>query len=139
MIGISLLGIGSGGVFVTVFDRLRKLQPERLIPLCCAAAALVVPVGYLLVARLQLNTSDLTSPIEMLTLAVICTAVFLPFLFVGIVLATIFGARADDINRLYFADLIGAGVGCALIVPLILALTPPGCVIRFRLWNPYDH
>src|SRR5439155_7795144 len=35
IIGIALLGLGAGGVFVAIFPRFRRLLPSRLIPGCC--------------------------------------------------------------------------------------------------------
>src|SRR5438874_5267559 len=55
IIGISLLGLGPGGVFVTLFPRLRRHATARSVPLCCVAASAAVLLGYLLVARTQLN------------------------------------------------------------------------------------
>jgi spermidine synthase len=130
IIGIALLGLGAGAIFVAVFPRLRRMSPERLIPLCCLVAGAWVPCGYLLVATTQLNAVDLGLGIaEMLKLGLICTAVFIPFLMTGIVIATIFGARPAEINRLYFADLLGAGLGCAFCVPLLDRIGPPGGVV----------
>ncbi|MBW1688445.1 MAG: hypothetical protein JRS35_25700 [Deltaproteobacteria bacterium] len=129
-IGIALLGLGSGGVFVAVSSRLRALAPERLIPLCCLGASLAVPLGYLIIAPTQLNIVDIEkSLIEVVTLAWICSLLFLPFLLVGVALATIFGARPAEIDRLYFADLLGAGVGCAAAVPLFASVSPPGAIL----------
>jgi spermidine synthase/MFS family permease len=128
-IGIALLGLGSGGVFVAVSSRLRALAPERLIPLCCLGASLAVPLGYLIIAPTQLNVVDIEkSAIEVLTLAWICSLLFVPFLLVGVALAKIFGARPAEIDRLYFADLLGAGAGCAAAVPLFASVSPPGAI-----------
>src|SRR5437867_761797 len=87
IIGISLLGLGAGGVFVALFRGLRRMPASRLIPACCVAAS-----G-------------------------------------GLALATIFATQTERINRLYFADLLGAGIGCAVCIPLIAAISPPGCVM----------
>ena len=128
-IGISLLGLGSGGVFVAVISRLREMDANRLIGGCCLVGAAVIPLGYWTVAATQLNVVDITeSPAEMLRLIWICTVLFVPFLLVGISLATIFGVRSEDITRLYFADLVGAGLGCVFCIPLFYLITPPGCV-----------
>lgn len=133
IIGIALLGMGSGGIFVSLFARLRETTPSRLIAVCCLAASASVPAGYVLVSLLQLNTGLLPGVSELLVLAVICSVVFFPFLMVGIVISTIFGARPEEIGRLYFADLIGAGIGCALCVPLLWTLTPPGAIMASGL------
>jgi spermidine synthase len=129
ILGLALLGLGSGGVAVALFPRLRRVPPERLVALCALAGALAVPLAYALVARVQLNTMDLAaSGLEWAKLAAICLALFAPFLLAGVSLATILGARPGDAHRLYFADLVGAGLGCALCVPLFATLTPPGVV-----------
>ncbi len=129
-IGIVLLGLGSGGVLVAVIPRLRRIPTQRLVSLCTLAASIAIPVGYVLVALTQLNASEIAdSVVEAGTLVWICTLLFAPFLLVGVVLATIFGARAEDFSRLYFADLVGAGLGCAACIPLFGLISPPGCIL----------
>ena len=139
IIGISLLGLGAGGVLVAIFPRLRHVTPGRLIPSCCLAAAGAVLVGYFVVAVTQLNAFALIDSVvpfqrdvlmrEGAKLALICGLLFAPFLAAGIALATIFATRAADFPRLYFADLLGAALGCAAVVPLIATISPPGCVL----------
>ena len=130
IIGIALLGLGSGGVLVAVFPRLRRMELARLVPLLCLVAGVCVPVSYLVVAGVQLNVSDLTeSWAEIPKLAAICTAMFAPFLLGGVVIAAVFAAHPARIHRLYFADLLGAAIGCSLVVPLLKWLTPPGTVV----------
>jgi predicted membrane-bound spermidine synthase len=129
ILGIALLGLGSGGVFVALLPALRRARPERLVASCAIGGALAVPLCYALVALVQLNTTDLfSSALEWVKLGALCLALFAPFLFVGISLATILGARARDAHRLYFADLAGAALGCALCVPLFATIAPPGAV-----------
>ena len=130
IIGVALLGIGSGAVLVAIVPRLRAVAVPRLIAVCCLVAGASVAVGYVVVALTQLNTFHLTDHVaEVVKLAVVCAFLFAPFLMGGVVVATILGTRPHDINRLYFADLIGAGLGCVSSVPLIYLLTPPGCVV----------
>ncbi|MFQ5416703.1 MAG: hypothetical protein ACE5FL_06605 [Myxococcota bacterium] len=130
ILGIALLGLGAGGVFVALFPRLRSVAPERVIPGCALVAATLIPFAYLQVALTQINAIDLSDSVfEVFKLALTCLAVFTPFLMVGISLATIFGSRPSDINRLYFSDLIGAGVGCAIVVPLFVTITPVGSIL----------
>ncbi len=130
ILGIAMLGLGAGGVMVTLSDRLREARPERLIALLCMLGAISAPLGYLVVAGVQINTTALDDGLfEIAKLALVVFAVFVPFLMVGIIVSTIFGARPGEINRLYFADLLGAGIGCALSVPLLMLVTPPGCVM----------
>ena len=43
----------------------------------------------------------------------------LPFFFSGLVLTLVLGRYLQDINRVYFWDLLGAGLGCLLIIVLL--------------------
>jgi len=129
ILGIAMLGLGTGGVVVAMSRSLRDLEARTLAARCLGAASLLVPIAYVAIARIQLNISaGLSDWIEPLKLLVLCLALFAPFLLVGIVLAAVFGGRPERINQLYFSDLIGAGLGCALCIPLFLWLTPPGAV-----------
>jgi hypothetical protein len=129
VIGISLLGLGAGGVFVIIFPRLRSLAPSRLIPACSLLAGGAVFLGYFVIAYVKTSLFDLGATIRWLAgVALVCGSLFIPFLFVGIIITTILSANPPKINRQYFADLLGAGIGCASCVWLMNLLTPPGCV-----------
>src|SRR5947199_8035114 len=139
IIGFSLFGLRSGGFCVALFRGLPGMPSSRLIPACCVAASGAVFGGYLVVAKTPLNAFDLINALrarairpalsEGAKLALVCTSVFTPFFSAGLALATIFATQTERINRLYFADLLGAGIGCAVCIPLIAAISPPGCVM----------
>lgn len=137
IIGIALLGLGAGGIFVAVFPRIRRLAATVLIPLSCLAAAVGVLGGYLIVAETQLNAFQLISKAadrathirEAAKLAVICLAVLTPFFAAGLALAAIFATHTRRISSLYCVDLLGAGIGCALSVPLAATISPPGAIM----------
>jgi len=129
IIGLALLGIGAGGVFVALWGRLREAPLDRLLPLVSAAGGAAIGLGYVAVATVELSTyaPAWTLP-QVARLALVCTVLFLSFLPIGLVIALIFARRPEAIHRLYFADLVGAGAGCAAAVPMMLLLSPPGCV-----------
>jgi spermidine synthase len=139
VIGLSLLGLGAGGVAVAVFPRIRRTPAPRLIAACCLVGAAAVLGGYFIVALTQVNLFQLIGSARSLNVAsalqqlgrlvVICTTLATPFLAAGIALATIFATHGDRINRLYGVDLLGAGVGCAICVPLMSTISPPGAVL----------
>jgi hypothetical protein len=138
VIGIAMLGLGAGGVFVAVASRLRTVAIARLLPWCGLGAGVAVAAGYLLIAVTPLNLFELAVGVtrgqlpgvaaESGKLLAICVALLMPFLLAGIVLARIFATQTDRIGRLYAADLAGAGLACALCIPLMTRLTPPGTV-----------
>ena len=139
VIGISLLGLGSGGVFVAIFERLRNAKAERLILGCTTVAALTVLLGYFLIATMPLNLFRMVMKItqggawgevvlELAKLALVCTTLFLPFVAAGVALAKIFASQTERIGRLYAIDLLGAALGCAIVIPAITIISPPGSV-----------
>ena len=81
--------------------------------------------GYFVIARTTITVANIwqygtgTSFKNLALLVIICFALFLPFVMVGVIISTFFGRRTDGIGRLYFADLIGAGLACAIVVPMI--------------------
>jgi hypothetical protein len=134
IVGIALLGMGSGGVIAAISPRFRRLGLERVIPAACMLAGLSVGIGYFAIALIQLNSLGLPGDMrEDAKLVAIAISLFVPFLLAGIVIASVFAEDSGRIHRLYFADLVGAGIACALVVPLIRALTPPACVFASGL------
>jgi hypothetical protein len=134
VIGLSLLGIGSGGVLVAISPRLRRATTERIIALCALWGAVSIAVGYAVIAWLPVNTMQIWdygsggSFKNLALLAVVCFVLFATFIALGIIVATLLGRAGDDVGRLYFADLVGAGLGCLIAVPLISRLGPPAVV-----------
>ena len=135
VIGLSLLGIGSGGILVTIWAPLRRAATERVIALGAMWGAVSIAVGFFVVARLPINTYAIWDYGEpgsfgnFALLALICLVVFATFIAIGVIVATLLGRAGGDVGRLYFADLIGAGVGCLLAVPLNARLGPPTVII----------
>lgn len=115
---------------MTVGRRLRDARVAAVIAGACALAAGSIVTGYFVVAWVRLDPTQLhKSALEPAKLALLSLTLFLPFLCAGIMITRIFAARSDWIASLYAADLAGAGLGCATIIPLIWTITPPGCVM----------
>src|SRR5437660_1648895 len=139
IIGIALLGLGAAGVLVVLLGRSPRAPAARLVPLCALGAAAAILVGYLVIATVQLNTLTLVASlvqrqplgvlVEGTKLAFICLTLFTPFLAAGLAIATILANDPERLARLYAVDLLGAGLGCALCVPLLGSLSPPGTVL----------
>lgn len=130
IIGFALLGIGSGGVLVAIFPRLGRVPIERLLATWCVIGSVTVGIGYYVIALMPVSTRNIwiSGGTEIAKLLVLCFALFATFLTIGIMIASLFGRYPERINRLYFADLLGAGFACALVVFLMRAFTPPGCI-----------
>lgn len=135
VIGLALLGIGTGGVLVTVSGRLRRAGTDGILMWGLLLGAASVGLGYVVVAGTAVSTVDLwrygtrASFENLARLLVICLTLFASFIAVGVMIATLFGRRSDKIGKLYFADLTGAGLACAVVVSLIGSIGPPATIM----------
>ncbi len=133
VIGLALLGIGAGGVLVALSERLRRASTDRLLMWTFLVGSAVVGLGYLVVATTKVDTVVIweyrsTALENLVLLFVVCLAMFASFVPAGIILSSLFGRRSDRIGRLYFVDLVGAGVACAIVVTLISTIGPPAAI-----------
>jgi hypothetical protein len=100
-----------------------------------AIGAVGLLVGYGIVALMPIDTVALwdygsgTSFRNFGALAVICLALFLSFMPIGVIVSTLLSRARSEVNRLYFADLIGAGLGCLVVVALISRMGPPAVIM----------
>lgn len=135
VLGLALLGIGSGGIFVVIWPRIRHAATDRVVAVCSMIAAVLITAGYFAVARLPIDTVEIwdygtsASWKALAKLALICFVLFASFVPLGIIVSTILGRGGERVGRLYFADLIGAGLGCALAIPLITRFSPPQTIV----------
>ncbi|HTL87717.1 MAG TPA: hypothetical protein VL856_21230 [Acidimicrobiia bacterium] len=135
VIGLALLGIGSGGVFVAIFSPFRRWSTDRIIAVTATVGAISIGIGYLIVAVLHVDTvaiwdywtSDSFSNLARLSL--ICFVIFASFISFGVIVSVLLGRAGDDVGRIYFSDLVGAGIGCLIAIPLISHLGPPRVVM----------
>jgi len=139
VIGLALLGIGTGGIALATLRRLRDLSTEAILTGSCIVAGALVPVGYVIVARLPINTVEIwdygsaSSFRNLGVLGLISFVLFASFISVGLVVVTILGRASGPVGGLYFGDLVGAGVACLLAIPLIVSFGPPTVVVMAAL------
>jgi spermidine synthase len=80
-----------------------------------------LPIDYTRIVRHPVST--------VLAFAALYVALIIPFFLAGSVLVTCFSKYASAIQRLYFWDLIGAGLGSLLVVPLMSHFGPGGLML----------
>lgn len=135
VLGLALLGIGSGGVLVTMWARLRAASTERVLSVCGFTGAVSVAGGYFVVARVPIDTVKIwdygtaSSFKNLAILGIISFALFASFISLGVIISVILGRASERVGTLYFADLVGAGLGCVVAIPLISSLGPPAVVM----------
>lgn len=139
VIGLALLGIGSGATIVAVSARVRGTSTRALLRRSAIAGSIAILAGYLVIARIPLDTVRLwdygsrSSFKNLAALGVICFALFAAFIAIGVIVSVLLGRGGDQVGKLYFSDLLGAGIGCAIVVFLISWMGPPATVMLAAL------
>ncbi|MGH9108404.1 MAG: hypothetical protein ACRDY3_02875 [Acidimicrobiales bacterium] len=135
VIGLALLGTGTGGVLVALSKRLRSVSTDAVLFGCFVLGSASTVVAYLVVAHVRIDTLAVwrygtTASYESFgKLLLLCLCVFASFVAPGVMMATLFGRRPEVVGGLYFADLVGAGVGCGAVIYLVSALGAPASVM----------
>jgi hypothetical protein len=119
IVSTALFGYGFSGVFLTVSKRIQNASKEKVLFISSLLFAITTLISYQLILRIPLRIADLLSPSQMLYLGIVYLLLGIPFFFSGIVIGILLTYCEDQINRLYFADLAGAGIGCFAIVIVI--------------------
>ena len=138
VLGLALLGLGAGGVLVAISERLRRAKTEVILMYSLLIGAAIMAIGYLIVALLPINTLAMwdygwKTVTNGAILLLLCLVLFVSFVPAGIVLSTLFGRRPEGIGRLYFADLAGAALACAIAVFLMATIGPPAGIMLAAL------
>ena len=137
-ISLSLLGIGAAGLYVYVrpkwFER-RTLEDALGTWSLVYAGALVVAVVVIVRLHFSQGYQSGTGPSGGFAWAIAVTTVVaaIPAFASGIVVALAIRGYATWIGPVYAADLIGAGLGALLAVPLLVLLKPPVLIIALAL------
>ncbi len=108
VLSLAVLGIGVGAA---VAARWPAFARAERIPLMMTAAAMSALLAILLIIRVAAIAD-----------AALFLALALPYAASGMALATLFREQHAQSARWYMADLLGAGLGVALVVPAMQAL-----------------
>jgi predicted membrane-bound spermidine synthase len=128
IVSSAVFAIGLAGIYVSLRplpseQHIRPLVTRLAVVLACVTA-LLVPV----INSLPFNPDELlkTPAREIAYFVGIYLALIVPFFLAGFILIAVFSTYAAKIQTLYFWDLVGAGIGCVVIVPFIPMIGPGG-------------
>jgi predicted membrane-bound spermidine synthase len=135
-ISVALFGLAAAGLCVYLLPNL--FTRERLHTACFAAAAfeaVAIPLSYLLLAdnpAYRFLTSAQGGAMgagAWAAVALLYVVNVVPFFFGGLIGPALFRHYGQAAGRLYFYDLIGAGLGCLAAVPALDLVGGPGAIV----------
>ena len=130
IISLALLGYGASGTFIALF----RTQLEQRFEIAFAVSALSFSVAMLVCfivgQRVPFNALEIIWDWrEFVHLSLIYVIFFVPFFFAACCIGLAFTCRRDDISRIYFFDLAGAGLGAVLIIVVLFAVFPQNAIL----------
>jgi hypothetical protein len=123
----AMFALGLGGIYLYLFHW-KSDKSLRLVVFLSLLFAVIVPMISTwfnwLPFSLTINEDNLSR--QILAWAGMYIGLTLPFFIAGIVLSKVFQDYSRDIGRLYFFDLVGAGIACFVFIPLLPIYGPGG-------------
>jgi spermidine synthase len=127
VISIAMLGFGAAGTVISLFKNRLLLHKDILIPIFGIAAGISVELALRL-TNTEMLAFDLyhlfIDTAQFWKLALNLVFYFLPFFFAALVIGISFSAWVSEIGKLYFANLVGSGLGALLALVLLSNMYP---------------
>ncbi len=131
-ISIALFGSGASGVYVYLKSR-RFTQDRALKDMAVCSMGMSVSILIALVVLLNVSVGLVPSFRSYLTLTALYLVSAGPFFFGGIIISLSMKHLAATSGKLYFFDLIGASLGCLMVIPALNWLGGPGAMMAVAI------
>lgn len=130
-ISTALLGFGAAGSLLAAFPSLLSRRIRRLMALCSAGAGVSMLVSISVLAQFPLDPRQLLTDRAAFFVGLLgyYAAVTFPFLLAGIAISAPLAVYSRQVNRLYGADLLGAGFGCLGAVVALSWMEAQGALV----------
>ncbi len=127
IISVALLGFGASGTLLSLFRRQIVKHYAALLPILFSMCA-VAMASVMFLTRSIISGFDMymvfSDTHEVGQLVQVYFVYFLPFFFGGAAIGLVYTIHSSAIGGLYFADLLGAATGGALLTALLWILSP---------------
>jgi spermidine synthase len=129
-ISLALLGTGAGGLLLYVRPRwFERPTVEAALARWSALLALLLVTVPALLVRVSYDFGDKVDWPLVRGLGLVCVLAALPFTAAGIVIALAIREYTRHSGRVYAADLVGAGIGAAVVVPAMWISDPATLIV----------
>ena len=119
-VSLAMLGMAAGAVLVFVAgERYTGQRAVEELPRITGWFALAIPVMHVANLILGIPVLEQFNVREVSAIVFAILVLGLPFLLAGIAVTLALTRSGGSANRLYAADLLGAALGCLLVVPLL--------------------
>jgi MFS family permease len=121
-VSVAMFGLGFGGVFAHYIGR--KVPSMEIATVATLTFSLSIPAVLYVILQF---------PISVYALYVFYAVSMVPFFFCGICVSSVFQSQSKTVYALYFADMIGASLGCFMVEPVLGPLSAESAVLLVGL------
>ena len=130
IISLALLGYGASGTFIAINKRWLEPRFELSFAVSGLLFSITIVGCFVLGQQVPFNALEIVwNPRQLINLSLIYFIYFVPFFFAACCIGLAFTCRRSIVSRIYFFDLLGAGLGAALIIVLLFVLSPQNALI----------
>lgn len=130
VISVALLGFGVSGVFLSLSEKIKKINTDKLLTWLSILFGASTFISFIIINKIPFDPfSLLTDKIQFLYLPLYYLLITIPFFFSGLIISILLSYFKNEISKLYFFDLIGAGAACFAFVFLVPALGGNGTIV----------
>lgn len=131
-----LLGIGASGTLIFLLQDSWQKRKRFWITVFSVLYFLSLVAVYVFILNFYIpKSAKFSDPSGMIRFFIFNVVVALPFFFAGGAVGILLTSHAEVVNRIYFADLLGAGLGCLLCPLLLGSFGAGGCLIVLLVWG----
>jgi hypothetical protein len=117
IISIALLGLGISGVTILISNKINKAEINAFLNITSVLYAISIIVSFIAINKIPFDPFSLfIDSNQFAYLPIYYVLITLPFFLAGLIIGQLFTRFKTSINRLYFYDLIGAGLGCFVFI-----------------------
>ncbi len=131
VISLAMFALGLAGVYTTLFPINVTREKSHSLTWLAVLFAITILGTFVVLDTFRFNFGLLKGAPYLAIRNVLLSIAYitLPFFLSGLVLSNLFSSYSKDIQKLYFYDLVGASIGCVLIIPLIPYIAPEGLLV----------
>lgn len=129
VVSIAILGFGAAGAFLSVVGPLRDAHLGRSVAIAGLLFAGSAFLGPRLLADQPIDVFDRFGAADILRTGLYYLVFALPYFFAGYIVSIALTQEPESAAKLYFANMVGSGVGCFVLFALLAPLGAPGTLV----------
>ena len=134
IISLALLGYGASGTLIAMKHRALRSRFEMVFAISAFGFSIAMIVCFVIGQRLPFNALEVIwDPWQLVYLTLLYLVFFIPFLFAAVCIGLALTFLKDQIDRIYFFDLFGAGAGALATIVALFLLPPQGVLMLLAL------